>query len=401
MNLKEAQDLLGVDRYVSQKDLKKRYISLIKIHHPDVNLDKKRANRLTVDIIEAFEYLKQLRESEEWAKSDSTGSQQGSKGEQKHKGNQNKYSDDDWESEAINTPLDLNPFWDSASVFNYELLPECFDFLDIKNRFPDKNEIIELYGKLIERHHPSNNSNDTAAYERCRYIHLAYSAAISIRDQEGWSQELFQKPTDSRNEENIDSNEAKFQSSNTNIRNANLKSDSPESSTEQTISLSSFWWPNTPAWFKVVSIIGLLAVAHYKWKPEIWAKTEFGRKKWVAEVITRIVANEFTEKRKIMIRDLEFDIGESGNVRTGHAYLTVEPFFENRKIAFRSMQSEEINDGKRVYQMSVEMLEGFTIYEQPEVKQFYKAQEERERIFEQRLRTYLRGGFERVNPQTR
>ena len=60
MNLKEAQDLLRVDRYISQKDLKKRYISLIKIHHPDVNLDKKRANRLTADIIEAFEYFKDL-----------------------------------------------------------------------------------------------------------------------------------------------------------------------------------------------------------------------------------------------------------------------------------------------------------------------------------------------------
>ena len=401
MILNEALDLLGVDKHVSQKDLKKRYISLIKIHHPDVNLDKKRANRLTADIIEAFEYLNRYREAEQWSEFDSSATQQDSEGKYENNSQQKSDPDDDWESEIINTPLDLNPFWDPSSVFNYDLMPECFNFLEIENRFPEKSAILELYGKLIQRYHPSNNTNDTSAYEKCRYIHLAYYAAISIRDQEGWAQESFQKQTDDSNDENFDSNKSNFQSAHTNAQTENSKSDNSEPSAEQTINLTSFWWPNTPGWFKVVAIIGLLAVAHYKWKPEIWAKTEYGRKKWVAEVINRIVANEFTEKRKITIRDVEFDFPESDNVRTGHAYLTVEPFFDNRKIAFKSTQSEEMTDGKRVYQMNVEMLEGFTIYEQPEVKRFFKAQEDRERMFEQRLRTYLRGGFEGINPQTR
>jgi hypothetical protein len=401
MDLDQAQVLLGVPRFVSQKDLRKKYLSLIKIHHPDVNADKKRSNKLTADIIEAFEYLNRYREAERWAEVDLRGAQQESKREPQNNRNQKKYPDDDWESEIINTPLDLNPFWDSTSVSNYDILPECFYILEIKNRFPDKNEILELYGKLIQRHHPSNNSNDTSAYDKCKYIHLAYFAAISIRDQEGWLQESSRKSTDSSNEENVDSSESSFQSASTNSRNENFNSDNIEPSVESKISLSSFWWPNTPGWFKVVSIIALLALVHYKWKPEIWAKTEYGRKKWVAEVINGIVANEFTEKHKITIRDVEFEIGESDNIRTGRAYLTVEPFFENRKIAFKSTQSEVINDGKRVYQMSVEMLDGFTIYEQPEVKQFYKAQEERERMFEQRLRNYLRGGFEGIKPQTK
>ncbi len=403
MNLKEAQDLLRVDRYISQKDLKKRYISLIKIHHPDVNLDKKRANRLTADIIEAFEYFKDYREAEQWVEMDASKAQEKSTGQEQENNSyyQSRYSEDDWESAINKTPLEQNPFWDSTLIFNYDLIPECLLCLEIDTRFPNEKLILTSYKDLIRKHHPSQNPKDSSAIEKCQNIYLAFDASINLRKQEGWSQTGFNNEANESNQMDSDQDYSNNYSKYTSSQNQNPTPNNSEASEEQTISLSSFWWPNTPGWLKVVSIIGLLAVAHYKWKPEIWAKTEYGRKKWVAEVINGIVANEFTEKRKITIRDVEFDIGESGNVRTGHASLTVESFFYNRKIAFKSTQSEEVNDGKRVYQMSVEMLAGFTIYEQPEVKQFYKAQEERERMFEQRLRNYLRGGFGGINPQTK
>lgn len=397
MNFDEAQDLPGVNKSLSQQGLKGRCTLLIKNNQPDVGLDKKAANRLEVDIIEDPEYLKKYREAEQWAEKDASKTQQESTSKQQPNNNydQKSYSENERESEINKTPLELNLFWDPSLVFNYCLLPECFEFLEIKNRFPDRKEVSELFCKLIQKHHPLNNNDDLFAKDQCQNIYLAYCAVILIRDQEGWSQESLTKQADNSNKKDSHLSESTFQSDQTYYQIENPRSSRSRSSDESTISLCSNWWPNTPIWFKVVSTIAILAVAYNIIKPEIWANTEYGRKKWISEVVNVMVANEFTAKCKISVQDVEFDKSASGDVRTGQALLTVEPFFNNRKINFKSSLNKNVDNGKTVYKMDVAILDGFSIYEQPEIKIHLKKQEEKERMIEMIVESYI--GRTRVN----
>lgn len=190
MDFKEAQELLSVTRYVSKMDLKKRYIHLIKLHHPDVNADKTRANKLTAEINDAYQTILNFRERESWNDSDPTQRSQnfesGSTRSSKQKPEQQP-QENSWENDNKNIPFGENPFWDSSQAFNYDLVPESFLFLEINTRFPSKEFLQQAYTCLIYKYHPSRNPSDPDAFEKCKNIHLAYLAAQAIRAHENWS----------------------------------------------------------------------------------------------------------------------------------------------------------------------------------------------------------------------
>lgn len=108
MNYTDAQNLLGVPRYVSQVELRKKYIALIEIHHPDVNADKKRANKLTSDIIEAYEVFLKHRDQEKWKEKDTeTKTANGSFGNNKNANHRSQPEENYgiWEKQSKQTPL--------------------------------------------------------------------------------------------------------------------------------------------------------------------------------------------------------------------------------------------------------------------------------------------------------
>lgn len=123
MNYTDAQNLLGVPRYVSQVELRKKYIALIKIHHPDVNADKKRANKLTSDIIEAYEVFLKHRDQEKWKEKDTeTKTANGSFGNNKNANHRSQPEENYgiWEKQSKQTPLSKNLFWQSTFVSNFD-----------------------------------------------------------------------------------------------------------------------------------------------------------------------------------------------------------------------------------------------------------------------------------------
>ena len=389
MNLKEAQDLLKVDRYISQKDLKKRYISLIKIHHPDVNLDKKKANRLTSEIIEAFEYFKDYREAEQWVEMDASKAQEKSTGQEQENNSyyQNSYSEDDWESAIDKTPLEQNPFWDSTLIFNYDLIPECLICLEIDTRFPNEKLVLKSYKDLIRKHHPSQNPKDSSAIEKCRNIYLAFAASINLREQEGWSQMGFNDEASESNQMDSDQDYSNNRSKYASSQNQNSTPNNSEASEEETISLSSLWWPNTPTWFKAISIIVILAIAYNRFEPDIWVNTEYGRKKWIGKVVKEILSKRYPDGHKVVVQDLDFDQGENGDVRTGSALIVVDSRSNPFKIVFKSALTEDVDEGRRSYKMNVEIQESLTLegpqrfrelYREPKIARERRIKNERE-----------------------
>ena len=189
MNFADAQNLLGVPRYVSEVELRKKYLALVKIHHPDVNIDKKRANKLTSDINEAYEVVLECREQEKWSnKGSETKTVDGSLGNNGNANHQTRVDENYgiWEKQSKQTPLSKNPFWQSTFVSNFDFTPECFCFIGLTTRFPSEQQAKESYNKEIESYHPRRFGNSQQSFERCKYISLAYLAVCKIRDAEEW-----------------------------------------------------------------------------------------------------------------------------------------------------------------------------------------------------------------------
>ena len=199
MNYTDAQNLLGVPRYVSQIELRKKYIALIKIHHPDVNSDKKKANKITADINQAYEVVLIHRESDGWGGEpndnrkdkprNGTGADAaGANNNSKSADPSPKYNIEPWENAAARISIQDNPFWDPYCINNYSHVPECFNFIGITNRFPSEKSVGDKYNQTIKEYHPSKFNNSQNSVERCRNICLAYIVVRYIRQSENWSQ---------------------------------------------------------------------------------------------------------------------------------------------------------------------------------------------------------------------
>ena len=190
MNFHDAQNLLGVPRYASRIELKKRYITLIKIHHPDINTDKKRANKLTSDINEAYEVFLKHRDQEKWKEKGAETKTTSRAFDNNKNANRRSQHEDNygiWDKQSKQTPLGKNPFWQSNFVSNYSFTPECFCFIGITSRFPTETQVKEAYHKAIDSHHPRRFYDSPESFERCKFISLAFVAVCSIRDAEKWS----------------------------------------------------------------------------------------------------------------------------------------------------------------------------------------------------------------------
>jgi hypothetical protein len=163
-------------------------------------------------------------------------------------------------------------------------------------------------------------------------------------------------------------NRSKYTSS----QNKNSTPNNSEASEEETISLSSLWWPNTPTWFKAISIIVILAIAYNKFEPDIWVNTEYGRKKWIGKVVKEILSKRYQDGYKVVVQDLDFDQGETGDVRTGSALIVVEPGSNRFKIAFKSALTEDVDEGRRSYKMNVEIQQSLTQEGPQRFREFYR-----------------------------
>lgn len=369
MTTDEAINLLRVSKYVSKNDLKKKYIHLIKLHHPDVNSDKLRANKLTADIIEAYNTVTSFRDREMWIDSsaEEVADPLSSSAKEKSKSDINhNTSPINWESLVNGLPLDKNPFWDYSLVFNYDIVPESFLFLDINTRFPDRISLDQAYKRVINRYSPENNPNDADAREKCLNISFAYCAAIALRTHENWvAVSSIEAENDSIPDQDFDLSDSDETSSRyyreplpQTQRQSRPTYDSNRISKADDISGGksdgSVW-----GWVQVFGFIGLLiygVIILGNWLHSEKITSDSGQKKRISDMI---VKNELKKNPEQTIKALDIDFYEKnqpeiiGNNRKG--YLLVKFDKSVVRVEFVSRVSVVSEEYKKInYEINLE-----------------------------------------------
>jgi hypothetical protein len=99
---------------------------------------------------------------------------------------------------------------------------------------------------------------------------------------------------------------------------------------------------NFKDWLNGIGALLTLCALIYNIRVEVFARTEYGQKKWIEEIIEESIKKDQPEIERVTVKVSRFDQNAGGDVRTG--YATISGNGETVAIVFKSNRSHQGGD---------------------------------------------------------